>query len=168
MGPDVKFLDSNFNFKCADGGTECGGIRTRNSPPHTNYSQVSIATMLEDVGPDQAPMAVVPGSHAGELFDLYGEDGVWTGTISERDLERLDLEKAVRLTGPAGTIHAHNCRSVHGSARNDSNRGRPLLISTYMAADSFAYRPHAHAHEHLYALVRGEAARWAHLDPAPT
>ena len=167
VGPNVKFMDSNFNFKCAGGGTEIRWHQDAQFTPHTNYSQVSIATMLEEVGPDQAPMAVVPGSHAGELFDLYGADGVWTGNISERDLERIDLDKAVRLTGPAGTIHAHNCRSVHGSARNDSDRGRPLLITTYMAADSFAYRPHAHPHEHLYALVRGEPARWAHLDPRP-
>ena len=167
VGPNVKFLDSNFNFKCEGGGTEVRWHQDAQFTPHTNYSQVSIATMLEEVGPDQAPMAVVPGSHAGELYDLYGEDGVWAGTISERDLERIDIESAVRLTGPAGTIHAHNCRSVHGSARNDSDRGRPLLITTYMAADSFAYRPHAHPHEHLYALVRGEAARWAHLDPRP-
>ena len=167
VGPNVKFMDSNFNFKCAGGGTEIRWHQDAQFTPHTNYSQVSIATMLERVGPDQAPMAVVPGSHAGELFNLYAEDGVWTGAISERDLERVDLKKAVRLMGPAGTIHAHNCRSVHGSARNDSDRSRPLLITTYMAADSFAYRPHAHPHEHLNAIVRGEPARWAHLDPRP-
>ena len=167
VGPNVKFMDSNFNFKCAGGSTEIRWHQDAQFTPHTNYSQVSIATMLERVGPDQAPMAVVPGSHAGELFNLYAEDGVWTGAISERDLERVDLKKAVRLMGPAGTIHAHNCRSVHGSARNDSDRSRPLLITTYMAADSFAYRPHAHPHEHLNAIVRGEPARWAHLDPRP-
>ena len=167
VGPNVKFLDSNFNLKCARGGTEVKWHQDAQFTPHTNYSQVSIATMLEDLGPNQAPMAVVPGSHDGELFDLYGDDGVWTGTISERDLARIDLVSAAYLTGPAGTIHAHNCRTVHGSARNESGRGRPLLITTYMAADSFAYRPHAHPHEHLYALVRGEPARWAHHDPRP-
>ena len=167
VGPNVKFVDSNFNLKCAGGGTEVRWHQDAQFGPHTNYSQVSIGTMLEDVGPDQAPMAVVPGSHEGELFDLYGEDGAWSGTISDRDLERVDLEKAVHLMGRAGTIQAHNCRAVHGSARNDSDRGRPLLVTTYMAADSFAYMPHGHPHEHLYAMVRGEPARWAHHDPRP-
>src|SRR3990172_593377 len=116
VGPDVKFMDSNFNFKWARGGTEIKWHQDAQYTPHTNYSQVTIATMLEDVGPDQAPMAVIPDSHQGELFDLYGADGVWTGTISERDLERVALDSAVHLMGPAGTVHAHNCRMIHRSA----------------------------------------------------
>ena len=81
---------------------------------------------------------------------------------------RGSIWRARRISpGRPARFHAHNCRTVHGSARNESDRGRPLLITTYMAADSFAYRPHAHPHEHLYALVRGEPARWAHHDPRP-
>ena len=167
VGPDVKFTDSNFNFKSAGGGTEIRWHQDAQYTPYTNYSQTTIGTMLNDVGPDQAPMAVIAGSHNGELFDLYGDNGVWSGMISDRDLDRVDLEKVVYLTGRAGTIQIHNCRTIHGSARNNSDLGRPLLLNTYVAADAFPYRPHAHPHRHLYAQVRGEPARWAHLDPRP-
>ena len=30
------------------------------------------------------PMGVIPGSHNGELFDLYGDDGQWSGAIKDR------------------------------------------------------------------------------------
>ena len=167
VGPDVKFMDSVFNFKWAGGGTAIRWHQDAQYQPQTNYSQVTIATMLDDVGPHQAPMGVIPGSHDGELYDLYGDDGAWTGSISDRDLERIDLEKVVYLMGRAGTIHAHNCRLIHGSARNESDRGRPLLLTTYVAADAFLYTPHPQPHEHLCVQVRGEPARWAHLDPRP-
>src|SRR5262245_15372053 len=122
VGPDVKFMDSNLNFKWARGGTEIKWHQDAQYSPHTDYRQVTIATMLEDVGLEQAPMGVVPGSHEGELFNLYGQDGVWTGAICDRDLERVALDSVVHLMGPAGTVHAHNCRTIHGSARNESTR----------------------------------------------
>src|SRR3546814_8948673 len=50
----------------------------------------------------------------------------WTGAIDKRDLGRIGLERAVYLTGPAGTITVHSCRTLHGSATNRSTRPRPL------------------------------------------
>jgi hypothetical protein len=167
VGPNVKFMDSNLNFKWAGGGTEVKWHQDAQYTPHTNYSQVTIATMLDDVELEQGAMGVIPGSHEGELFSLYDDSGMWTGTISDEDMKRVALDTAVYLTGVAGTIHAHNCRTIHGSARNDSPRGRPLLLTTYVSADAFAYAPHGHPHPHLYEVVRGEPARWSHHDPRP-
>ena len=39
--------------------------------------------------------------------------------------------RRVSRSGPAGTITVHNCRTVHGSAPNRSDRARPLLLQTY-------------------------------------
>ena len=85
-------------------------------------------------------MAVIPGSHQGELFDYYDKNGDWTGYILEPDLAHIDLEQAVPLTGPAGTLQVHNCRLIHGSGVNHSDRNRPLLINHYCSADAFPLR----------------------------
>lgn len=60
------------------------------------------------MGPDQSPMAVIPGSHQGELFDYWDDNGHWSASILDTDLKRINLDKAVHLTGPAGTLQVHN------------------------------------------------------------
>jgi hypothetical protein len=49
----------------------------------------------------------------------YDDDGKWVGCLAPRDVDALDVSKAVYLTGPAGSLTLHNCRLVHGSPRND-------------------------------------------------
>ena len=167
VGPDVKFLDTMLNFKCAGGGEEIKWHQDAPYFPHTNFNILSTAMFLEDVGPEQAPMGVIPGSHRGKLFELYGTDGQWSGHISDEDLARVDLDSATYLTGPAGMVHIHNCVTVHGSGRNESDRDRPLLLSTYGPADAFAYMPYPVPSQYLGRIVRGEPARYAHHDPRP-
>ena len=167
VGANVKFLDTMLNFKWAGGGEEIKWHQDIPFFPHTNYGVLTAGTLIEDVGPEQAPLTVIPGTHKGELFDLYDDEGVWTGHISERDLARLPLDNVVRLTGPAGTVHIHNCRTIHSSARNNSALGRPLLLGTYAAADAFAYVPYPAPSKYYNRIVRGKPARWAHTDPRP-
>ena len=167
VGPNVKFLDTMLNFKVRGGGAEIKWHQDVPYFPHTNYAILTTGTLLEGVGPEQAPMGVVPGSHEGPIYDLYDEGGSWTGTISDRDLAGAGLDDAVYLTGPAGSVQVHSCRTLHGSARNDSDRGRSILLSTYAAADSFPYVPYPALSEQSFRMVRGEPARVAHLDPRP-
>jgi ectoine hydroxylase len=82
-------------------------------------------------------MGVLPGSHRGELFDLYGDDGRWAGAMQEADVNRVDLAPVVWLSGPAGSVTVHNCCMVHGSQPNRSIRPRPLLLQTYSAVSSY-------------------------------
>jgi hypothetical protein len=98
--------------------------------PHTNYSLLTVGTYLCDCGREQGPLGVIPGSHDGDLFDQYNEKRQWIGCISDADLPRLDLSIADYLTGPAGSLTIHNCRTVHGSRENESAEGRPLSLAT--------------------------------------
>ena len=75
VGPDVKFHHSKLNFKWAEGGEEVKWHQDIQYWPHTNYSPLTIGTYLHDVGPDQGPLGVVPGSHKGDLFDEYNDKG---------------------------------------------------------------------------------------------
>ena len=167
VGPDVKFLDTMMNFKWACGGSEIKWHQDVPFSPHTNDAVLTTGTYIEDVGLDQGAMGVISGSHTGEYFDHYGRDGRWSGSIADEDLARVDLDRAVYLTGPAGTVQAHNASTIHGSARNDSERGRPILLSTYAAADAYCYVPYPTPTPHTNTLVRGTPTRIAHLDARP-
>jgi ectoine hydroxylase-related dioxygenase (phytanoyl-CoA dioxygenase family) len=167
VGPDVKFHHSKLNFKDSEGGAEVKWHQDIQFWPHTNYSPLTVGTYLYDCGPEQGPLGVIPGSHAGELFDLYSEAGQWTGHIADRDLDRLSIDKVDYLCGPAGSITIHNCRAVHGSRHNNSPQGRPLFLLTFSSADAFPYTHNPLRSPYSGAIVRGKPARWAHLDPRP-
>jgi ectoine hydroxylase len=167
VGPDVKFHQSKLNFKWAKGGEEVKWHQDITYWPHTNYSPLTIGTYLHDIGPEQGPLGVIPGSHNGELFNQYNDRDQWVGSLSNADLERIDLESAEYLTGPAGSITIHNCRAIHGSAVNTSDTGRPLLLNVYSSADAFTYTANPLPSKYDGHIVRGKASRWAHHDPRP-
>jgi ectoine hydroxylase len=168
VGPDVKFHHSKLNFKWANGGEEVKWHYDISFWPHTNYSPLTVGTYLYDCGMEQGPLAVLPRSHLIEpMLSQYDAKGQWTGCLSEADCARLDLSKAVYLPGPAGSLTIHNCRTLHYSARNDSDLGRPLLLNTLTSADAFPYTVNPIKPKHDQTLLRGQRARFAHHDPRP-
>ena len=167
LGPDVKFHHSKLNFKAPRGGEEVKWHQDIQFWPHTNYDLLTIGVFLEDVEAGMGEVGFVPGSHDGPLFDLYDLDDRWVGALRDGDVERVGVDAAEYPIGPAGTITVHNCRTVHGSAPNRSDRPRPLLLQTYAAADAFAYTDLVKQSPHGEELIRGEPARWARHDPRP-
>jgi ectoine hydroxylase len=166
LGPNVKFHHSKLNFKAPHGGEEVQWHQDIQFWPHTNYDLCTVGVFLDDVAPGMGEVGFVPRSHAGPLYDLYDGD-TWVGALSAHDVDGAQVERAVYPTGPAGTITVHNCRTVHGSAPNGSDRPRPLLLQTYAAADAFSYTDLVRRSPHGEELIRGEPARWARHDPRP-
>ncbi len=166
VGPDVKFHHSKLNFKAPRGGEEVKWHQDIQFWPHTNYDLLTVGVFLEDVEPGMGEVGFVSGSHDGPLFDLYDGD-VWVGALADADLAGAGVDGASYPTGPAGTITVHNCRTVHGSAPNGSDRARPLLLQTYAPADAYGYTDLVRRSPHGEELIRGEAARWARHDPRP-
>ena len=166
LGPDVKFHHSKLNFKASHGGEEVKWHQDIQFWPHTNYDLLTIGVFLEDVEPGMGEVGFISGSHNGPLFDLYDGE-VWVGALADPDVARIDLGRVAYPTGPAGTITVHNCRTVHGSAPNRSDRSRPLLLQTYAAADALAYTDLVKLSPHGEELIRGAPARWARHDPRP-
>ena len=167
LGPNVKFHHAKLNFKWGGGGEEVKWHQDIQFWPHTNYDVITIGVYLQDVDEDMAPMGVIPGSHDGPLYDLYGEDGAWTGNIRDTDIPSINAESAEYLGGPAGSITVHNCRSIHGSPPNLSPKARPLLLCAYSAADAFPITTLTAGGLHAEEGVRGVPARWARFDPRP-
>ncbi len=167
VGPDVSFHHSKLNFKWHEGDDTVQWHQDIQFYPHTNYSPLAIGCYLNDTGPEDGPVSIIPGSHAGPLYNQYDSMGKWTGSLNDTDVAKLDLSSAVTLPGPEGSITIHNCRTVHGSPPSKVSEGRPLLINAFTSADAFAYTPNPSSTKNYRKLVRGNAARWAHHDPRP-
>lgn len=166
-GPDVVFHHSKLNFKWFDESDAVKWHQDIQFFPHTNYTVFTIGCYLADTDMSNGPLAVLPGSHDGPLYDLYGADGNWAGCLNQDDAATLDMAKAAYLMGPAGSITIHNCRTLHASPPSKSPAPRPLLLNCYTSADAKPYTPHPDPASHTYAVVRGKPVKWAHHDPRP-
>ncbi|MBM3491812.1 MAG: phytanoyl-CoA dioxygenase family protein [Alphaproteobacteria bacterium] len=167
VGPDVVFHHSKLNFKWHDGGDEVKWHQDIQFYPHTNYSPLTVGTYLADTGMDDGPLMAIEGSHDGPLYDQYDGRGQWQGCLNAEDAASLDEAKVRHMTGPAGTITVHNCRTVHGSRASRRQDGRPLLLNAYSSADARPYTPHPTPTMHTLSVVRGTPTRWARHDPRP-
>ncbi len=167
LGPDVVFHHSKLNFKWFDGGDEVQWHQDIQFYPHTNYSHLTIGAYLSDTGPDHGPMSMLPGSHEGPLFDLYGADGQWAGHLRAEDAAGLPVERAETLTCRRGAVSIHNCRTLHYSRPSRADAGRPLLLNAFAAADARPYTAHPDPSRHAGETVRGRPPRMARHDPRP-
>jgi ectoine hydroxylase-related dioxygenase (phytanoyl-CoA dioxygenase family) len=167
LGPDIRFHHSKLNFKWQAGGEAVRWHQDIQFWPHTNYSPLTIGVYLTDVDDTMAPMGVIPGSHRGPLFALSDATGKWTGSISDEDLKQVDVDSAVWLKGPRGSVTVHNCRMIHGSQPNDSPNMRPLLLHTYAAADAIPITRLMDGVKFSNVLVRGKAPKFARFDADP-
>lgn len=70
---------------------------------------VKLFMYLTDVGPDDGPHAMIPGTHVSR------PDGMWIdGRSTDETVARHGLlEKEVRITGPAGTLFMADTRALH-------------------------------------------------------
>lgn len=167
VGPDVKFHSGKLNYKWPGDGEVVKWHQDILAWPHTNYSPVTLGVYLNPVTPEEGPLTCIAGSHEKELFSHYGPDGNWSGSISEQDMATVDMDNAVELNGPAGTLVALNCRVIHGSRANFTKQARPLLLLVYSSADAFSWMPSPTPTSKSGEIVRGAPARMVHLDPRP-
>ena len=167
VGPDVKFHSSKLNYKWPGSGEIVKWHQDIPAWPHTNYSPVTLGVYLGDVGAAAGPLTCIPDSHKGPIFVHRDERGAWTGSVSDADMETADLDRAEDLTGPAGTVIAINCRTLHASRGNATGAVRPLPLFVYSSADAFPWMPTPTPTSHTGEIVRGKPATAAHLDPTP-
>lgn len=162
LGPNIRFRDLFINFKWAGGGAEVKWHQDIAFYPHTNVNTCQFLLALEDVESDQGPLQVIPNSHLGPIHLHYNAEGNWAAAISESDLKLAGVNKAIELRGKAGTLSVHHSCTIHGSEQNMSQRGRPMLVITYSAADAIPYTAAPYLSSHFSELVRGSQPRYAH------
>lgn len=135
LGPDIRMHTTKLNMKKAGYGAAIEWHQDFAFYPHTNDDALAIGVIIDDIGDENGPLMVFPGTHRGPIFDHHA-NGAFVGAM---DLlaSGLDLADAVKLSAPAGAITIHHGRIVHGSSLNRSDRDRRLLFLEMMAADAF-------------------------------
>jgi ectoine hydroxylase len=167
VGPDVKFHSAKLNYKWPGVAEVVDWHQDIPAWPHTNYSPVTLGVYLDDVPAEQGPLTCLPGSQFGPIFEHRDDNGKWTGSVRARDMMTVDQSGATDLTGGAGTVIAINCRTIHGSRANQTDRVRPVALFVYSSADAFPWTAAPTPTSHTGDIVRGCAAQVAHLDPTP-
>lgn len=152
LGPAVRLHHSKVNMKAPRYGAPLEWHQDWAFIPHSRMALAIAAVMLDDVGMDNGPMLVLPGTHKEGLKDHH-DGGYFVGAI---DPATLDLNAAVPLTGPAGTVSFHHPLTIHGSALNESARKRRILFFEYAAADAWPLFYGVEYDEYNRRLVSGE------------
>lgn len=135
LGNNVMLQTAKLNTKAPGGGQAVEWHQDWAFYPATNDSMLALGLMLEDVNLDNGPLQVIPGSHKGPVL-AHTMNGVFCGAVDPDDPE-FHHDKAVTLTGKAGSMTVHHVRMLHGSAPNVSDRDRMILFYECHAADAW-------------------------------
>ena len=135
LGPNVRLQSSKINMKEAGYGIPVEWHQDWAFYPHTNDDVLAFGFLLDDADADNGAMQVIPGSHRGPVHDHH-RDGHFVGAINLETSEP-DVSAAVPLSGRAGDMTVHHCRTVHGSPANVSDRSRRFLLYELLAADAW-------------------------------
>ncbi len=135
LGEDTTLITAKLNTKAPGGGQAVEWHQDWAFYPHTNDDLLAFGIMLEDVTPDNGPLMVIPGSHKGPLLS-HKHEGLFCGAIHPDD-PLFEQEKAVTLTGKAGSMTVHHVRTLHGSAPNMSDKNRLILFYELASGDAW-------------------------------
>lgn len=135
LGDNIRLQNSKLNAKAGDGGAAVQWHQDWSFYPHTNDDLLAIGVLLSDVGENDGPLQVVPGSHKGDALP-HNDSGVFCGAVDPSHPD-ANLDSAVTLTGRAGDMSIHHVRTLHGSAPNRSENPRLLLLYECGAADAW-------------------------------
>jgi ectoine hydroxylase-related dioxygenase (phytanoyl-CoA dioxygenase family) len=136
LGPSVRLHGSKLNLKAPHFGSPVEWHQDWAFYPHTNDDLLAVGVMLDDTSVDNGALYVIPGTHKGPTYDHHGPDGRFCGAMDFAG-SGLSFDDAIPCVGPAGSCSFHHVRLVHGSAQNQSDRSRGLLLYEMSAADAF-------------------------------
>lgn len=136
IGPNIRYHGSKLNMKAAGGGTPVEWHQDFAFYPHTNDDLLACGVALDDCDLDNGCLLVIPGSHREKLLDHHDEAGNFVGAV-DATLPEIAEERQVPVVLRAGSMSVHHVRLLHGSAPNNSDRQRRLLLLELAAADAF-------------------------------
>lgn len=135
LGSSVRLQTSKLNMKSAGYGAAVEWHQDWAFYPYTNDDVLAVGVLMDDMGDENGPLMVFPGTHIGPVFNHH-HNGIFAGAM-DLAASGLSMSDAVPLTGPAGSLTIHHARTVHGSALNLSDRDRRVIFFEMMAADAF-------------------------------
>ena len=169
IGPDIRLrAGGKVNMKSPGYGAPVEWHQDWAFYPHTNDDVLATGILLDDMGSDNGPLLVLPGTHKGPVLDHHSQ-GAFCGAI-DPTTANIDFSKAVALTGKAGSMTIHHARLIHGSELNRSGRQRRLLLYEYTAADAWpmaGVEPLSDFDEFNKRMVRGLPTIEPRVEPVP-
>ena len=169
IGPDIRLrAGGKVNMKSPGFGAPVEWHQDWAFYPHTNDDVLAAGILLDDMGSDNGPLLVLPGTHKGLVLDHHSQ-GAFCGAI-DPTTANIDFSKAVALTGKAGSMTIHHARLIHGSELNRSGRQRRLLLYEYTAADAWpmaGVEPLSDFDEFNKRMVRGSPTIEPRVEPVP-
>ena len=169
IGPDIRLrAGGKVNMKSPGFGAPVEWHQDWAFYPHTNDDVLATGILLDDMGSDNGPLLVLPGTHKGPVLDHHSQ-GAFCGAI-DPTTANIDFSKAVALTGKAGSMTIHHARLIHGSELNRSGRQRRLLLYEYTAADAWpmaGVEPLSDFDEFNKRMVRGSPTIEPRVEPVP-
>lgn len=165
IGPNIRLHGSKLNMKSAEYGAAVEWHQDWAFYPHTNDDVLATGILLDDCDIENGPMLMIPGSHRGRIYDHHAE-GVFCGAITG-ELNQIAFDKAVPMTGKAGSMSIHHARTLHGSAQNTSKKPRRLLLFEYAAADAWPLMGVRDFDEFNSRIVLGSTTVEPRVQPAP-
>lgn len=170
IGPNMRLHSSKINMKAAADGAAVYWHQDWAFYPHTNEDILAIGIALDDVGDDNAPLMMFPGTHKGPVYDHHGSAGYFIGGV-DLAANGLSVDDAVMLCGPAGSVSFHHVRTLHGSGVNSSGRDRRLLLFELTAADAWplagTYSPFEDLEEYNDRMVAGDPCIEPRMESLP-
>ena len=163
IGANIRLNHTKINMKTARAGSPLEWHQDWAFAPHTNMATIVASMMIDECTPENGPVLVVPDSHKLGLLEHHDAEG-FVGAISS-DTAGLDLNSAVPLLGPAGTVALHHPLTVHGSAANLSGGARRILFLEYAASDAFPLFYPVEWGEYNARIVAGPETSKARLEP---
>ncbi|MEO8628372.1 MAG: phytanoyl-CoA dioxygenase family protein [Betaproteobacteria bacterium] len=135
LGPNVRLHGTKLNTKDPKYGSPVEWHQDWAFYPHTNDDLLAVGVMLDDLELENGPLMLLPGTHKGPIHSHHA-DGRFCGAM-DPSVSKLPYEKAVTITGKAGSASFHHVRLVHGSGQNTSNKPRQLLLYECSSADAW-------------------------------
>lgn len=166
LGPDIRFHHGKLNIKMPSTGD--AAIEWHQDwafYPATNDDILAVGVYLDDCGPENGPLQVLPGSHKGAV--LEHNDGMQFLGAAEPSEAGLGNNDAVALPGRAGSITIHHVRTLHGSRANTGDRPRLLMLNNYAAADSWPILGIADLAEFDSMMLRGSPTMTPRMEALP-
>lgn len=155
LGPNLILVYSSMFIKPAQDETSVAWHQDNTYWPSVHGTDVlTVWLAIDDVAEENAPMQVVPGSHADhkELEQVKAKDKEWFSRKAKVTDEMT--QGAVSLTMSAGSLSIHDSFLIHGGVANTSDRRRAGYTIRFCSTDTAWVNLEKHPHS-VY-LVRGE------------
>lgn len=166
LGPNIRFHHGKLNIKMPSTGD--AAIEWHQDwafYPATNDDILAVGILLDDCGPENGPLQVMPGSHKGPV--LEHNDGMQFLGAAELSEIGLCNDDAIALPGRAGSMTIHHVRTLHGSRANTGDRPRLLMLNNYAAADSWPVLGIADLAEFDSMMLRGSPTLIPRMEALP-